>query len=258
MKTFTQLITELRQQVNELLDIYRNPNAFTPKDSGIETKREREFRLAWERRAKARGGAGVYDKELKRLEKLRKTSGPNRQPFPWKRYTAGWWHPTNSWLTFNQSQGHHVVQVVKDPQRFGITESEMNQAFEEHIKKERLTKLDRASQKFWEYETGLKPGEKIQPKHIKLMILKHQIDLCIPLETRVYEKGWLKVPQVYGVSKLYLLEGSSIPSMKAAVSEILNVVGESIEVIITHKTPGSKTKDYRISGIAAAERFLAK
>lgn len=256
MKTFTQLITELRQQVNELLDIYRNPNAFTPKDSGIETKREREFRLAWERRAKARGGAGVYDKELKRLEKLRKTSGPNRQPFPWKRYIAGWWHPTNSWLTFNESQGHHVVQVVKDPQRFGITESEMNQAFEEHIKKERLTKLDPVSQKVWEDDTGLKPGEKIQPKHIKRMIIKKQIDLCAPLETRVYEKGWLKV---YGGSTYpCTLEGSSVPSMKAAIGEIAGVAGESIEVDITHRTPGSKTKDYRISGIAAAERFLAK
>lgn len=260
MKTLSQLLSEL----TEALGIYTNPNAFEPKGGHYETPRERELRLRFERSPRGQALIAAAQRRdanaLKKIQQQQK-SGLNLPrlpgaPFPWKRECAGWWHAVKPPFTFSHSRdGYHITQVVKNPQRFGVTDSEMDQALDEYIKKQRLNSggLDPRSRDYYERTIGLKKGEKIEASGIKEMIKREIIDLCPPLAKRAFDKGWLKV---YG--RDCSLEGTSIPAMKAAVREIMSVQGEKISVSILHIDPTGYEHNHWINNMSDAERFLLK
>ena len=215
MKTFSQLLKEL----NEALGIYTNLNAFTPLGSDMETPKERKFRLAWERRAKASGSAAVYNKELKRLQRiwqLRKVAISKRKPFPWLTNDAGWWHPKHQWFTFNHTyDGYHVTQIARHPQRFGISETELFKACQEYVTNrdtpgERVTITDK------ERDT--------QAARILSWLKEEKLDLCFPVQRLAYARGWLKV---YG-GKYTSAEGIDQYSFKGMVREAETVIGDDL------------------------------
>lgn len=208
MKILSQLLAELQ----EALGIYTNPNAFTPLGGDTETARARKLRIAFDKRLAASGAAKVYAKELKRLEKIRAAQkagniSPSRQPFPWEnthKDIPGWWHPLKPWFTFNHSRdGYHVTQIVKKPEVFGISNSELNAAALKY--------------------TRIREYEEVTPGDILDEIENESIDLCMPVQALAYKKGWCKV---YG-GKHISVEGDDDKSLKAAVREILTVVPES-------------------------------
>lgn len=258
MKTLSQLLSEL----TEALGIYTNPNAFEPKGGHYETPRERELRLRFERSPRGQALIAAAQRRdanaLKKIQQQQK-SGLNRPPFPWKRECAGWWHAVKPPFTFSHSRdGYHITQVVKNPQRFGVTDSEMDQALDEYIKKQRLNSggLDPRSRDYYERTIGLKKGEKIEASGIKEMIKREIIDLCPPLAKRAFDKGWLKV---YGAeSGSCSLEGTNMAAFKAAVREILSVMGDKTSVTILEITPSGQEKYHYIDRGSEAESFLLK
>ena len=219
MKTLSQLITELA----EALGIYTNPNAFTPRGGHLETPRERELRLKWERSPAGKAAIAMYKamdaKALKALE--RKKAAGGRIPFPWNKDTAGWWHPKMQWFTFNHSAGYHVTHILKFPQRFGITDREIDAALNVYIK-------------YQGYDMSDNDWAPATPADVRERILSEYIDLCMPLQKAVYDKGWCKV---YG-GRHMSIEGTKPESMKAAAREILGVVSPNeIETGIEIATP---------------------
>ena len=176
-----------------------------------------------------------------------------RKPFPWRLDCAGWWHAEKPWFTFYHPYGeeYHITQVIKSPLRFGITDSEIDQAINEFIRKR-----DKSDKEYYlnTYNRIFDDDVKtVDAKIIRALMKDGVIDLCAPLAKRVYDKGWLKV---YGGDDCSL-EGTSIPAMKAAVREIITVKGKGIDVDILQITPGGHT-NYSIYGMSDAERFLLK
>lgn len=256
MKTLSELLTELRQ-LDELLSIYTNPNAFEPKGGHYETPKEREARLKFERSPRGQAliaAAQRRDAEaLKKFERMKKLGikSTTRKPFPWRVDCAGWWHAEKPWFTFSHDdEEYHITQVINQPQRFGITDSEIDQAINEFIRKR-----DKSDKEYYlgvynrRFDDDVKT---LDVKIIRALIKDGVIDLCAPLAKRVFDKGWLKV---YG--KDCSLEGTSLPAMKAAVREIITVKGNGIDVGILQITPGGHT-NYSIYGMSDAERFLLK
>ena len=263
MKTLSQLLSEL----TEALGIYTNPNAYEPKGGHYETPRERELRLQFARSPRGQALIAAAQRRdanaLKKIQQQQK-SGLNLPrlpgaPFPWKRECAGWWHAVKPSFTFSHSRdGYHITQVVKNPQRFGVTDSEMDQALNEYIQKMRLNSggLDPRSRDYYERTIGLEKGEKIEASGIKGMIKQQIIDLCPPLAKRAFDKGWLKV---YGAeSGSCSLEGTNMAAFKAAVREILSVMGDKTSVTILEITPSGKEKHHYIDRGSEAESFLLK
>lgn len=257
MKTLSELLTELRQ-LDELLGIYTNPNAYEPKGGHYETPKEREARLKFERSPRGQALIAAAQrrdaKALKKFERMKKLGikPTTRKPFPWRVDCAGWWHAEKPWFTFYHPYGeeYHITQVIKSPQRFGITDSEIDQAINEFIRKR-----DKSDKEYYlnTYNRRFDDDVKtVDVKIIRALMKDGVIDLCPPLAKRVYDKGWLKV---YGGD--CSLEGTSIPAMKAAVREIITVKGKGIDVDILQITPGGHT-NYSIYGMSDAERFLLK
>ena len=257
MKTLSQLLTEL----TEALGIYTNPNAFEPRGSHVETPRERELRLKFERSPRGQAmiaAAQRRDTEaLKRLERLKKLGATKsaRTPFPWSKDRAGWWHTTNQWFTFSHTfDGYHTTQIITKTQRFGITDSEITQALDEYVKDDSWYNKD-----YFQSKLGLNDGEKIEPKHIKELIKNQIIDLCFPLQRRVYDKGWFKV---YGRSSnngLITLEGTNKLAAKSAVREILSTTSGELRIQIdlyTPNTPIRRSSYTQLNNRAAAENYI--
>lgn len=223
MKTLSNLLTELA----ESLGIYSNPNAFTPRGGHLETPRERQLRLKWERSPAGKAAIAMYKamdaKALKALE--RKKAAGVRPLFPWNKDTAGWWHPKMQWFTFNHSEGYHVTHILKFPQRFGITDREIDAALNVYIKYQGYDISDNV------FGFGKHPAT---PAAARKRILQEDIDLCMPLQKEVYDKGWCKVYGGHNMS----IEGTKPESMKSAVREILGVVSSNeIDTGIEIATP---------------------
>lgn len=248
MKTLSELLTEL----NEALGIYTNPNAFTPLGSNMETPKERKFRLAWERRAKASGSQETYAKELKRLERIwkaRKAAVSKRKPFPWLSDDAGWWHPTHQWFTFNHARdGYHVTQIARHPQRFGISQAELYKACEDYVTGFGLTQIP-------EKELLAQVGSVLN------RLAEERLDLCFPVQRLAYARGWLKV---YG-GKYLSAEGIDQKSFKSMVREADTVIGDelggkirSIELIMINPSSKEGMGPFkRLNNKDEVERFLA-
>jgi hypothetical protein len=129
-----------------------------------------------------------------------------RPPFNWYTGGAGWWHPTKKWFRFAHDGGnYHVTQIVKNPQVFGITNQELNDAMFSYGKNR---------------YTGSKYSKEEITMHVRRSILDGTQDLCMPVQRLAYKLGWLKV---YGGSGQYL-EGYE-KYMRLAVQEIMKVVG---------------------------------
>jgi hypothetical protein len=240
MKTLSALLTELRQ-LDELLGIYTNPNAFEPRGGHVETPRERELRLKWERSPRGQALIAASQRrdaaELKKLERLKKLGlvKPTRTPFPWDKDRAGWWHATNQWFTFfHDSDGYHTTQIVNKPQRFGISNSEMEQGLDEYLKNK-----SHFDTEYFELKLDLQDGEKIQPHHVKELIRDEVIDLCFPLQRRVYDKGWFKVYGRRHSDAWISLEGTSKLAAKMAVREILAAIPGEVKIQLDLYAPNS-------------------
>lgn len=240
MKTLSQLLTELRQ-LDELLGIYTNPNAFEPRGGHVETPRERELRLKFERSAYGQSVIAAAQRRdaagLKKLERLKKLgiAKPARTPFPWDKDRAGWWHASNQWFTFSHdSDGYHTTQIVNKPQRFGITNSEMEQGLDEFLKNK-----SHFDTEYYELKLDLEDGEKIQPHHIKELIRDEVIDLCFPLQRRVYDKGWFKVYGRRHSDAWISLEGTSKLAARMAVREILAAIPGEVKIQLEMYAPNS-------------------
>jgi len=257
MKTLSQLLTEL----TEALGIYTNPNAFEPRGSHVETPRERELRLKFERSPRGQAmiaAAQRRDTEaLKRLERLKKlgVAKPTRTPFPWSKDRAGWWHATNQWFTFSHAnEGYHTTQIVKKPQQFGITNSEITQALDEYIKD-----TSEYSEDYLRSRLDLGDNEKIEPHQIKELIEGEVIDLCFPLQRRVYDKGWFKVYGRASDNGLINLEGTNKLAAKSAVREILSTTSGELRIQIdlyTPNTPIRRSSYTELNNRAAAENYI--
>lgn len=258
MKTLSELLSEL----TEALGIYTNPNAFEPKGGHYETPKEREARLKFERSPRGQALIAAAQRRdaaaLKKIQQQQK-SGLNLPrlpgaPFPWKRECAGWWHAVKPPFTFkHDGEGYHITQVINHPQRFGITDSEIDQGINEFIKT--LKKYDKEYFLSVYHRRVDDKVKTIDAKVIREMIKREIIDLCAPLAKRVFDKGWLKV---YGGNGNCSLEGTSIPAMKAAVREIMSVQGEKISVSILHIDPTGHQHNHWIYSMSDAERFLLK
>jgi len=253
MKTLSQLLTEL----TEALGIYTNPNAFEPRGSHVETPRERELRLKFERSPRGQAmiaAAQRRDTEaLKRLERLKKlgVTKPTRTPFPWSKDRAGWWHATNQWFTFSHTfDGYHTTQIITKSQRFGITYSQMEQALDEYVKDGWYNK------DYFQSKLGLNDGEKIEPKHIIELIKNQIIDLCFPLQRRVYDKGWFKVYGRPSENGLITLEGTNKLATKSAVREILTTISGELRIQIDLYTPTGRSSVIALNNRAAAENYI--
>ena len=257
MKTLSQLLTEL----TEALGIYTNPNAFEPRGSHVETPRERELRLKFERSPRGQAmiaAAQRRDTEaLKRLERLKKLglTKPTRTPFPWSKDRAGWWHATNQWFTFSHdSDGYHTTQIVKKPERFGITYSQMEQALDEYIRN-----TSEYSEDYLKSRLDLGDNEKIESRHVKELIEGEVIDLCFPLQRRVYDKGWFKVYGKASDNGLITLEGTNKLAAKSAVREILSTTSGELLIQIdlyTPNTPNRRSSYTQLNNRAAAENYI--
>jgi len=257
MKTLSQLLTEL----TEALGIYTNPNAFEPRGSHVETPRERELRLKFERSPRGQAmiaAAQRRDTEaLKRLERLKKLglTKPTRTPFPWSKDRAGWWHATNQWFTFSHNwEGYHTTQIITKTQRFGITDSEITQALDEYIRD-----AGEYSEDYLKSRLDLGDNEKIESKHIKELIEGEVIDLCFPLQRRVYDKGWFKVYGRASDNGLITLEGTNKLAAKSAVREILSTTSGELRIQIdlyTPNTPNRRSSYTQLNNRAAAENYI--
>jgi len=257
MKTLSQLLTEL----TEALGIYTNPNAFEPRGSHVETPRERELRLKFERSPRGQAmiaAAQRRDTEaLKRLERLKKLglTKPTRTPFPWNKDRAGWWHATNQWFTFSHTfDGYHTTQIVKKPERFGITYSQMEEALDEYIRN-----TSEYSEDYLKSKLGLNDNEKIESRHVKELIEGEVIDLCFPLQRRVYDKGWFKVYGKASDNGLITLEGTNKLATKSAVREILSTISGELRIQIdlyTPNTPNRRSSYRQLNNRAAAENYI--
>ena len=240
MKTLSALLIELRQ-LDELLGIYTNPNAFEPRGGHVETSRERELRLKWERSPRGQALIAASQRrdaaELKKLERLKKLGlvKPTRAPFPWDKDRAGWWHASNQWFTFfHDSDGYHTTQIVNKPQRFGISNSEMEQGLDEYLKN-----TSHFNTEYYELKLDLEDGEKIQPHHIRELIRDEIIDLCFPLQRRVYDKGWFKVYGRRHSDAWISLEGTSKLAARMAVREILATIPGEVKIQLDLYAPNS-------------------
>jgi hypothetical protein len=260
MKTLSELLTELRQ-LDELLGIYTNPNAFEPRGGHVETPRERELRLKFERSPRGQSIIAAAQRRdaagLKKLERLKKLgiAKPTRTPFPWDKDRAGWWHAANQWFTFfHDSDGYHTTQIVNKPQRFGISNSEMEQALDEYLKNK-----SHFDTEYFESKFDLEDGEKLEPHHIKELIQNEVIDLCFPLQRRVYDKGWFKVYGRRHSDAWISLEGTSKLAARLAVREILATIPGEVKIQLYLYAPNSARQSRTTKTLAtriAAENYI--
>ena len=140
---------------------------------------------------------------------------PARQAFPWiaPRDTPGWWNPDRPWFTFNHSEGgYHVTRIVNDPQKFGISNSELVHAAQKHA-----NRYNR-----W-------AGDQRDASWVLDQIRTEAIDLSFFVQSLAYSKGWLKV---YGGNYNISMEGTSKSSIRAALREIRDVMVSSKPVAI--------------------------
>ena len=151
--------------------------------------------------------------------KLEGTPAPSRPAFNWKTGGAGWWHPTKQWFRFSHDgHNYHVTQIVKNPQAFGITNKELNDAMAE-----------------FGYRNNYALNKETAAIRVRHMILNGTRDLCMPVQRLAYKLGWLKV---YGGSDPYL-EGYE-RSQKLAMREIIQVMGNLGRVEVAKVNEHSK------------------
>jgi hypothetical protein len=155
-------------------------------------------------------------------------NAPARQAFPWVTTTKnlpGWWNPDRPWFTFGHAtDGYHVTQIVKHPNKFGISKTELVDAAQKHAEK----------YKEWGGD------EKRDGQWVIDQIRTEAIDLSFFVQNLAYSKGWLKV---YGGSSVITMEGSSKSSVRAALREIRDFLVSSkpvsIEITFVGKGPGT-------------------
>jgi len=215
MKTFRAYITER-------LEIEDNPNAYTPPSTG--GKRSRAD-LAFERRMARQYGGVMARIAARTAAKAAHKAQPTRAPFPWSdkgyRMKAGWWHPTKQWLLF--SEGFHVTQIVKTPQAFGISTTELNGGL---LKEAEYLVSRRVN---W-YDSEGTPNAHTA-ESVREGILKTDIDLAYEVQRVAYMKGWLKVYSGTGTISPSL-EGINGDSIRAALREISEIPGDFTIVVV--------------------------
>jgi len=223
MKTFSQLFLELLE--------------------ATATKRKPFDPVAFDAKQKARYGSAMAKAAADALaaaQKKKAAATPPRNPFPWmqnNKMIPGWWHPTKGWFSFGiDNAGYHVTQIVKNPQKFGISESELLKAAQKEADRGMWSNSSREEQ-------GLPP---VDAKEILRLIRIEDIDNSFPISILAYERGWLRV---YG-GKFHTgdwggtLEGTDKRSIKAAIREIEQVAAMSniddIRIDITERETSSK------------------
>jgi len=230
-----------RQYITERLAIEDNPNAYTPPaTSGARSRAD----IAYERRqARLYGGvmARVAAQELAKSQS-RRSAKTTREPFPWQGIKRsgwtdgqpGWWHPTKQWFTFNHNaDGFHVTQIVKSPQKFGISKAELDAALM------REANYLYANNVKWYDADGERKDHNAES--VRASILKTDIDLAHEVQLVAYKKGWLKV---YGKDRPSL-EGTEHSSAKAALREIGGVMGEDTDVVLEMLTADRNSRRYK-------------
>jgi len=235
MKTFRQYITER-------LAIEDNPNAYIPP---TERYTPTAADQAFDRRQQRKYGAlmaRIAAQELAKSQSRRSTKTITREPFPWQGIKRsgwtdgqpGWWHPTKQWFTFNHNaDGFHVTQIVKSPQKFGISKSELDAA----LGREAIY-LYVQNVKWYDADGERKDHN---AESVRASILKTDIDLAHEVQLVAYKKGWLKV---YGKDRPSL-EGTEHSSAKAALREIGGVMGEDTDVVLEMLTADRNSRRYK-------------
>ena len=227
MKSYFQLILELTE-------------------AATATKRKKPFdSVAFDAKQKAKYGSAMAKAAADALaaaqKKKKKAATPPKQPFPWmqnNKMIPGWWHPTKGWFSFAlNGAGYHVTQIVKNPQKFGISESELLKAAQKEADRGMWINSSREQQ-------GLPP---VDAKEILRLIRIEDIDNSFPISILAYERGWVRV---YG-GKFHTgdwggtLEGTDKKSIKAAIREIEQVAEMSnIDDIRVDVTERGTTDDY--------------
>jgi len=224
MKTFSQLFLELLE--------------------ATATKRKPFDSVAFDAKQKAKYGSAMAKAAADALAASQKKKAaaatPSREPFPWMqsgKMVPGWWHPTKKWFTFAlDGTGYHVTQIVKNPQKFGISESELLKAAQKEADRGMWSNSSREEQ-------GLPP---VDAKEILRLIRMEDIDNSFPISILAYERGWLRV---YG-GKFHTgdwggtLEGTDKKIIKAAIREIEQVAAtkniDDIRIDVTERETSSK------------------
>ena len=156
-------------------------------------------------------------------------NAPARQAFPWvatTRNLPGWWNPDRPWFTFGHAtDGYHVTQIVKHPNKFGISKSELVDAAQKHAEKYKEWGGDEKRDGAWVID----------------QIRTEAIDLSFFVQNLAYSKGWLKV---YGGSSVITMEGSSKSSVRAALREIRDLLVSSKPVSIEITFVGNRPGDF--------------
>ena len=223
MKSYFQLV----QSINE----------------AVATKRKPFDAAAFDAKQKAKYGSAMAKAAADALaaSQKKKAAISPKQPFPWmqnNKMIPGWWHPTKGWFSFSlDGTGYHVTQIVKNPQKFGISESELLKAAQKEADRGMWSNSSREEQ-------GLPP---VDAKEILRLIRIEDIDNSFPISTLAYQRGWVRV---YG-GKFHTgdwggtLEGTDKKSIKAAIREIEQVAEMSnIDDIRVDVTERGTTGDY--------------
>jgi hypothetical protein len=116
-----------------------------------------------------------WSKVTKELEKSRATT--KVPPFPGRERRAAWWHPSKHWIMVPH---YHITEVVTNPSKFGITQTDINKAVAQHMDIEIKAKSG-------VYVTGMSVADGV--KRVK----DRNVDRVPPLEMLVYSKGWIRV-----------------------------------------------------------------
>ena len=226
-----------RQYITERLGIEDNPNAYTPPE--IAGRRSAADRAFERRQAQRYGGvmARLAAQALAAAEKKRKAS-PRRDPFPWvpvNKAVPGWWHPKEQWFTFdhggthrhflNEGGNYHVTEVVRNPGRFGVSESELKSALAKQAQYE--ARMGRTA---YDAEGTPFPHD---AETVRASILVGGIDISYDVIRLAYMNGWLKVYSGTPTGRNPILEGIRRDSIRAALREIHESGGPFQRVDVT-------------------------
>ena len=213
-----------RAYITERLAIEDNPNAYTPPPTA---GRRSRADLAYERRQAQRYGGVMARIAARQLAKSQahRAAQPKREPFPWSstgyNMKAGWWHPTKQWFMF--AAGYHVTQILKNPQAFGISPSELDAGLlkeAEHLVGRGVNWYDREG-----------TPNSHTTESVRDSILKLDIDLAYEVQRVAYMKGWLKV--YAGTARnAPSLEGINGDSIRTALREISESSGNFSTVVV--------------------------
>jgi hypothetical protein len=167
----------------------------------------------------------------------------------------GWWHPKNpphifKWSLSSSSGNTHLTQLVKNPVKFGIDKSKMNQAILAWMKRKTIPSEPVKT------TTDLKTRGAIRDNFQRMVLGK--IDICEEMEFLAFDAGWLKV-SVSGRWVTVDGKANSIAksNMKSCVREIMASAPD--KEIVLNMSPRPTDSDYKVVILKtedAKERFL--